>query len=386
MTTFPSKRQGVSDAVESTTGEGNASFFSALAPFYFELEQEIRTLNIDDFGIAPVSDAKTFPIFAERVRQGRHAGMTYLAENLEARKSPRSVLPEARSIVVVALAERRLRDESREATASIFSAPELQTTESSRQDRGSISGYATCLDYHDVLKTRLRALGRFFTSKFPDAQTRAVVDTAPLLEKDWAITAGLGFCGLNSLVVNPTLGSRFFLGELLVSIPFEKLVGVATSEEYLRARNEYRVSTGARSFDAQESARRCLSCRRCVQACPTNALAGDRTLDARKCLNYWTIENRDEIPQEIAQKLDGRLFGCDLCQRVCPHNAAIETAEERELPLDAVERLDETTFRRLFKKTPIFRARVEGLKRVAENLRREKKDRDRNETGADDDQ
>ena len=131
---------------------------------------------------------------------------------------------------------------------------------------------------------------------------------------------------------------------------------------------------------------RCVLCGDCAKVCPTNALADDRTLDARKCLNYWTIENRDEIPQEIAQKLDGRLFGCDLCQRVCPHNAAIETAEERELPLDAVERLDETTFRRLFKKTPIFRARVEGLKRVAENLRREKKDRDRNETGADDDQ
>lgn len=375
MTTFSRNEheQGVSAKVDLTTDGGSASFFSDLAPFFFELAREIQALNLDDFGVAPVDDAKTYPIFVERIRQGRHAGMTYLEENIEARKSPRSALPEARSIIVVALAERRLRDESRDATATLFNAPELQSSASTTdQARGAISGYATCLDYHDVLKSRLRELGRFVTERFPNSQTRAVVDTAPLLEKDWAVAAGLGFCGLNSLVVNPKLGSRFFLGELLVSVPFEELVGVKTSEEYLKARDALRVANGEKSFDAQKSARRCLSCRRCVQACPTNALPGDRTLDARRCLNYWTIENRSEIPEDIARSLEGRLFGCDLCQRVCPHNAAIETATERELPLDAVERLDEATFRRLFKKTPIFRARVEGLKRVAESLRREK--------------
>lgn len=370
MTPFYPKRQGVSESVDGTTEEGNAYSFSTLAPFFFELAEQIKALELDDFGVAPVADAKTFPIFAERARQGRLADLTYLTENLEARKSPRSVLSGAQSLIVVALAEKRLRDESRSATAALFNAPELQSPSGGATRRGAITGYATCLDYHEVLKSRLRALGRFIATRFPNAETRGVVDTAPLLEKDWAVASGLGFCGLNSLVVNPTLGSRFFLGELLVSIPFESLVGVKTREEYLAARNKLRVASGLAPFDAEESSRRCLSCRRCVEACPTNALPGDRTLDARRCLNYWTIENRSEIPQEIAEKLDGRLFGCDLCQRVCPHNAAIESAEERELPLDAVERLDEATFRRLFKKTPIFRARVEGLKRVAENLRR----------------
>ena len=383
MTSFPHEWQGVSNAVGSTTDGGNASFFSALAPFYFELEREIQTIGLDDFGVAPVDDAKTFPIFVERIRQGRHAGMTYLEENVEARKSPKSALPEARSIIVVALAEKRLCDESRDATTALFNAPELQSSDPpSDRERGAISGYATCLDYHDVMKSRLRALGRFVVERFPNALTRAVVDTAPLLEKDWAVAAGLGFCGLNSLVVNPRLGSRFFLGELLVSVPFEELVGVKTSEEYLKARDEIRVAKGEKSFNAEAAARRCLSCRRCVQACPTNALPGDRTLDARRCLNYWTIENRSEIPEDIARSLEGRLFGCDLCQRVCPNNATIETATERELPLDAVERLDEATFRRLFKKTPIFRARVEGLKRVAESLRREK-DGNKNEEKSD---
>lgn len=366
---FNQNERGVSGRAESFDATGNASFISTLSPFYLEFEREAAKLGLDDVGAAPVADAKTFSIFSERVKMGYCADMSYMTENVEARRSPTSVMADAQTIVVAALSESRLRDESREATAALFSAPELQTRDGASED-GAIVGYATCLDYHDALRKRLKALARFILANFPGAKVRVAVDAAPLLEKDWAVAAGLGFCGLNTLTISPKLGSRFFLGEALVSIPFEEFVGLKTPEEYLSARRAARVARGEPTFDAQTEARKCLACRRCVDACPTDALPGDRTLDARRCLNYWTIENRGEIPDDIGKALAGRLFGCDLCQRVCPRNARIDAAAPRELPLDAVERLDEATFRRLFKKTPIFRAHVEGLRRVARKLRR----------------
>ena len=112
-----------------------------------------------------------------------------------------------------------------------------------------------------------------------------------------------------------------------------------------------------------------ITCQTCMEYANADNTWPEGALDARRCLNYWTIENRDEIPDDIARALDGRLFGCDLCQRVCPRNARVEATAPRELPLDAVERLDDATFRRLFKKTPVFRARVDGLQRVARALR-----------------
>jgi epoxyqueuosine reductase len=153
------------------------------------------------------------------------------------------------------------------------------------------------------------------------------------------------------------------LGELLISTSFAETPGVASSEELRDA------LAAAGSADPTANAERCLRCRRCVDACPTGALPGDRTLVANRCLNFWTIENRAALPTEIAQKLDARLFGCDLCQRVCPWNAQETDARPLDVPLTAVDALDDAEFRRLFKKTPIFRARLDGLKRTADALR-----------------
>lgn len=338
-----------------------------LSSFYLDLEQKAFSLGLSALGVAASGSARTFDLFAQCVDKGQCADLTYLTDDVELRRSPTSVLPDARSVIVVALSEKTVKDESRDATAEIYASPELQ---SSKEDAaaGRVSGYATCLDYHDLLKKKLRALSQYLKAQFPDASIRAAVDTAPILEKNWACEAGVGFVGLHSLVVHPKLGSRFFLGEILVSVDFEKLTGIPDREAYLAALNLRRREMGESFFDAEKTAARCLRCRRCVDACPTNALVGDRTLDARRCLNYWTIETRNEIPADIASKLDGRLFGCDLCQRVCPHNAALEIATPREIPLDSVERLDDAAFRRLFKKTPVFRARLEGLQRVAQTL------------------
>ncbi len=330
--------------------------------------------GLDALGFAPVGPAATFPLFADRVRRGDCAGLPYLEENVDARRDPRSVLPSALCVCVVALSERRLRVESVDATQTL--AAEIAQIAETRQPAessplplnaenarltGAVVPYAACLDYHDVLKRKLKRLRAFFLDRFPTAEARAVVDTAPLLEKDWAVRAGIGFCGLHSLVVNRRLGSRLFLGELLLSTSFAETTGFATPETL-------RDALGSTSANA-DAAERCVRCRRCVDACPTGAIPGDRTLIANRCLNFWTIENRAALPDEIAEKLDGRLFGCDLCQRVCPWNAPEKNAATLDVPLDAVDALDDAEFRRLFKKTPIFRARLDGLKRTADALR-----------------
>ena len=294
------------------------------------LHTVMRELKLDDWSAATIGEAASFPLFLERVRSGLCDGLSYLTSEPEARRSPSSALPNARAMLVVALAEARVRAESASATAMIYNAPELQSQscDAARGNAvGAVSGYATCLDYHDLMRARLKGLARFLTARFPGASTRCAVDTAPILEKNWAVESGLGFIGLNSLVINPTLGSRFFLGEVLTSISFEELTGCATREEFDAARD---------------------------------ALARE---DGR---TIWTREER--------MKLRERCLLCRTCQRVCQHNARVEATAPRMLPLDAVERLDDATFRRLFKKTPVFRARVDGLQRVARALRERSED------------
>lgn len=331
--------------------------------------------GLDALGFAPVGPAATFDLFADRVRRGDCAGLPYLEANVDARRDPRSVLPSARCVCVVALSERRLRVESQETTQTLAaeiaqitelnplaeSSPLSASAEKTRLT-GAVVPYAACLDYHDVLKRKLKRLRAFFLDRFPNAEARAAVDAAPLLEKDWAVRAGIGFCGLHSLVVSPRLGSRLFLGELLVSTSFAETTGFATSETLRDA-----LGSTVANVDAAE---RCVRCRRCVDACPTGAIPGDRTLVANRCLNFWTIENRAALPEKIAEKLDGRLFGCDLCQRVCPWNAPEKNVAPLDVPLTAVDALDDAEFRRLFKKTPVFRARLDGLKRTADALRK----------------
>ncbi len=342
-------------------------------PFLFELQKKARELGFDDLSLTPVGEARTFDIFAERVRRGNFCGLSYLTSNVEARRSPLSVLPDAKTIVAVALSEEKIYEESREFISSIYEKDFALVDQ--RFPTGSIVGYATCLDYHDVIKRRLKRLASFICARWTRASVRSVVDTAPLLEKDWASSSGLGFCGLHSLVIHRRLGTRFFLGELLLSVPFSEITGGATLEESIDKLESSRCAEDARPFDAESAFQQCLSCRLCLEACPTGAILGDRTLDARRCLNYWTIENHADIPSDIARSLDGRLFGCDLCQQVCPWNRDVFHAPNRDVPLDAIESLDAETFRRTFKKTPVFRATLEGIQRTARNLRKNREGR-----------
>lgn len=210
-----------------------------------------------------------------------------------------------------------------------------------------ISCYAWSRDYHETVRDGLRRLTERLVSNYGAFEYRICVDTAPLLERSFAQAAGLGWIGKNTCLINQKQGSWFFLGELLVSIPLAP--------------------------DAPPP-NRCGSCTRCVDACPTAALVedgqGSWMLDATRCISYLTIENRGAIPPNLAQQVGQHIFGCDICQDVCPWNRRAPLTEDPNFEpdpvpgsLDEFARLDASQFRALFGKSPVWRARYRGFLR-----------------------
>ena len=224
-----------------------------------------------------------------------HAGvMDYLRRAHPRRTHPRDLLPEARSIIVVGTG---YHDGDHEASATgTENQPSSDTTQ-----RGKVARYAWGEDYHHLLRERLAQLAKWIVENVTESEGagpvhwRAVVDSAPLDERALAERAGLGFIGKNTLLLHPTHGSWMLLGELLISIPFAPDEPAAGS---------------------------CASCRKCVDACPTRAIDSPYQLDPRLCISYLTIEQREAIPRDLAEKMRGWAFGCDICQEVCPYNAA----------------------------------------------------------------
>lgn len=262
---------------------------------------------------------------------GRNADMAYLGNNLDKRFDPRLLMPGVKTIVVVA--------------QNYFPARRLPEGEP------QIADYALGLDYHDIVKQKLRQLA----ATVGIADYRAFVDTAPVLERYWAVRAGLGWIGKNQQLIIPHAGSEFFLGELFVTVelpPDEPLPN------------------------------RCGTCHRCVDACPTHALNlpatcvegyGDITrFDARLCLSYQTIENRGELTVDAKAAMGDTFYGCDRCQRACPWNRFAKPSTEPLLqPREELlamtrqkwENLSEEDYRRLFKGSAVKRAKYEGLMR-----------------------
>jgi len=245
--------------------------------------EECRSLGFHRVGIAPVEPARRHAVYRDWLASGRAGDMSYLAEPeaVEARRDPRSLLANARTVVVVALAH-----------------PAIDIQAIANNAHGVIAKYARGVDYHIVLKGKLHRLARRLAALL-DGQVaaRPCVDTAALLERDLAERAGVGFVAKNTMLIAPGLGSYVMLGELLLDAE-----ATPTTEEPER--------------------KRCGACRLCLDACPTGAFVDAYVLDARRCISYLTIEHRGPVPRELRPLFGTRIFGCDVCQDVCPFNAA----------------------------------------------------------------
>jgi len=293
--------------------------------FEQRLKQRARQLGFDLAGIAPAQPADSFGELEDWLAQGYAGQMGYMHRHVEARRHPSSILPDVRSVVMVAL-----------------------NYHSESQRAGGVARYALGADYHDVLREKLSDLLDWVRREVPGSSGRAVVDTAPLLERDFARRAGLGWFGKNTMLLNKKLGSYFFLGALLLDIELQS--------------------------DAAFEANHCGTCTACLDACPTDAFVGPGVLDSRRCISYLTIELRGPIAPELRHGMGDWLFGCDVCQEVCPWNRKAPFAMEWALQphddligVDPVEllNLSEEDFRRRFKGTALLRAKRRGLLRNA---------------------
>ncbi len=302
-----------------------------MAPLEERLKQQAHALGFELAGIAPAADADGFDRLRDWLQRGFAGTMDYLPRHADARRHPSSILPEVRSVLMVAMNYRP--------------AQERQTLS---QRHGRIARYARGSDYHHVLRERLRRLLDWLLQQRPDCLGRGVVDTAPLLERDFARRAGLGWFGKNTMLLNKRIGSYFFIGALLTNLEL--------------------------ACDPPHRANHCGTCTACLDACPTNAFVEPGLLDARRCISYLTIEHRGEVPEELRSGLGDWLFGCDVCQEVCPWNrkappgaepALQGSGELEELDLIEVLGLSEEAFRRRFRGTALLRTKRCGLLRNA---------------------
>jgi epoxyqueuosine reductase len=304
--------------------------------FSQRIRQQARDLGFELVGIVPAR-----PLTDERERlkewltRGYHGAMSWMARDPEKRTDPRQIFPAARSVIVVAL--------NYYTPAQHASSP----------DTGKISRYAWGDDYHDVVGNKLRALLAWIQDQEPTATGKVCVDIQPMLDKAWAARAGLGWIGKHTNLINKELGSWIFIGELLLNLQLD--------------------------YDDAPIEDHCGTCTLCIDACPTTAIVEPYVLDSNKCISYATIELRDsEIPSNVAEHLEDWLYGCDICQDVCPWNRfAQPTSEQSFAPrtgninadLSAVLQLDADSYRERFRGSAMKRAKLSGLQRNARALR-----------------
>ncbi|MFO1096415.1 MAG: tRNA epoxyqueuosine(34) reductase QueG [Planctomycetaceae bacterium] len=292
------------------------------------LKDAALRFGFDLVGVSVATTPETLEQFGSWRSAGYAGEMGYLASREAAYEHPAAVLAGVRSIVMVAL----------NYSTGPMPAPEAGAGRVSRYAAGS-------RDYHDVLRERLRLLADALHDLAPGCRTRAVVDTAPLLERDFARRAGLGWFGKNTMLIHKRLGSWFFLGALLTDVELAP--------------------------DAPHATAHCGTCTRCLEACPTDAFAAPYVLDARKCISYLTIELRGRpIPEELRTGVSDWLFGCDVCQDVCPWNRKAPTTDEPAFrqradwnPAEcaAFLNLTDAQFRERFGSTPLSRPGRAGL-------------------------
>lgn len=304
-----------------------------------QIKQQASALGFELVGIAPAVEADGFVHLKHWLEQGFAGEMDYISRHEDARRHPESMLPNVRSVVMVGINYKPGSVRSTQYSV-------LSTQETNLQGRVSI--YAGGGDYHDVLRDKLKSLLNWIQEQHPGVRGRAVIDTAPLLERDFARRAGLGWFGKNTMLIDKKLGSYFFIGALLLDLELQA--------------------------DAPFDTSHCGSCTRCLDACPTDAFVAPFQLDARRCISYLTIELRGSIPEDLRPQMGDWIFGCDVCQEVCPWNRKSPPGTEAllqpstsgtRLDLVALLSLTEDEFRARFRHTPLWRTGRAGLLRNA---------------------
>lgn len=258
------------------------------------------------------------------------ADMTWIKKDLDKRIDPFKILPEAKSVISLGLNY-------------------YQKGDFSNQSRmGKVSRYAWGNDYHKVFEKKFKSVRKILLELDPQSKNKFYIDYGPTMDKIWAVRSGLGWMGKHTNVISTSIGSWFFIGTILTTIEFEYDLPILDL---------------------------CGECDLCMIHCPTNALVEPYVLDSNKCISYQTIENNNEIPQELKGKFENFVFGCDICQEVCPWNLKLQTETNqlefasnirKEINLEEIIHLSETEFNERFKESPIKRAGLKGLKRNLE--------------------
>jgi len=260
------------------------------------------------------------------INNGLHAGMSYMERNREKRINPALLVDDARSVIVAGM--NYFREYKPGDNQPVF------------------ARYALGQDYHQVLKDRLYILLDFIRERKPGTEGRVFVDTAPVLERAWAVEAGLGWTGKNSMLINKETGSFLFLGVLIINTELD--------------------------YDKPAPSDYCGTCRKCIEACPTAAITEDRMINSNKCLSYMSIEHKGELPHEYAKHSGRRIFGCDICQEVCPWNTKVKETTIKEFkPLPEIlnyiteqwKSITKEEFNRVFKDSAVLRTGYEGFMR-----------------------
>lgn len=296
------------------------------------IQQEALRLGFSHCGFSKAEFLEEeAPRLEQWLKDDQHGEMSYMAHYFDKRLDPRLLVEGAKTVVSL-----------------LFN---YYTEQKQSPDAPKLSKYAFGEDYHFVLKEKLKSLLAFIQDEIGEVNGRVFVDSAPVMDKAWAKKSGLGWMGKNTNIINKQQGSFFFIAELIIDLE---------------------VEPDAPVFD------HCGTCTACIDACPTQALVAPYQIDGSKCISYFTIELKEAIPAEMKGKMDDWMFGCDVCQDVCPWNRfSIEHNEKRFDPhpelLDMTRRdwveLTEETFKKVFKKSPVKRANYHRLKQTINFLK-----------------
>ncbi len=302
------------------------------------IKAKAKELGFDICGVTPAQPSPTLAAYLRWIQNGMQGEMRYMAraDRVRRRQNLRQIMPSAKSLIVVGM----------DYFSRVADAPFLNDP-----SRGRIAAYAWGLDYHKVMEVRLQMFADWLAdSGEPGLEQKIYVDTGAILERSHAQQAGLGFVGKNTMLIHPRRGSYFFLGEIVTSHEFEQ-------------------------YDEPHRESMCGTCTRCMNDCPTDAFPAPFVLDARRCISYHTIENKGWIDRDLRADFGNWIFGCDICQDVCPFQRfAQETQEVAFLPLDLdrvapkltdMLMLDEAAFQQMFRRTPVERVKRDGLVRNA---------------------